>query len=135
MSPPTTILIVEDDLGVQAALREALSLEDQPLTIVATVQAAEDALQRIGVATIRLVMADIHLTASLQAYEGYELYNRWHCRYPQLPFLFISGSPLSRDLPAVRTGAVRCLAKPFALADLLLAVQEETHGGAGLFNP
>jgi len=133
MSPPTTILVVEDDLGVQAALREALSLEDQPLIIVATVAAAEAALQRVGVVTIRLVIADIHLTSGLQACEGYHLYECWHRRYPQLPFLLISGSPISRDLPAVRTGAVRCLAKPFALEDLLQAVQEATHRSAGLF--
>jgi DNA-binding NtrC family response regulator len=129
---PTTILVVEDDLGVQAAFREALSLEDQPLIIVATMAAAEAALQRVGVVTIRLVIADIHLTSSLQACEGYHLYECWHHRYPQLPFLLISGSPISQDLPAVRTGAVRFLAKPFALDDLLQAVQDETYRGAGL---
>jgi DNA-binding NtrC family response regulator len=133
MSRPTTILIIEDDLGVQAALREALSLEDHPLIIVTTVAAAEAALQRVGVVTIRLVIADIHLTASLQAYEGYQLYDCWHRLYPEVPFLLISGSPIGRDLPAVQTGAVRCLAKPFALDDLLHAVQEGTHGGQGLF--
>ena len=90
-------------------------------------------MQRVGVVTIRLVIADIHLTASLQAYEGYQLYDRWHRRYPEVPFLLISGSPIGRDLPAVRTGAVRCLAKPFALDDLLQAVQDETHRSAGLF--
>lgn len=134
MSPPTTILIVEDDLGVQAALSEALSLEDQPRIIVATVEAAEAVLQRVRVVTIRLVMADIHLTSDLQACGGYHLYECWHRRYPLLPFLLISGSPIGRDLPAVRTGEVRLLDKPFALDDLLQAVREETRGGAGLFS-
>jgi DNA-binding NtrC family response regulator len=133
MSPSTTILIVEDDLGVQAALAEALRLEDYSLTIVATVLEAEDAWEQLGSARIGLVIADLHLTAPLQEYEGYHLYERWHRRAPQLPFLFISGSPVSRDLPAVRTGTVRCLAKPFAFGDLLQAVRQETHGGAGLF--
>jgi CheY-like chemotaxis protein len=132
MSPRTTILIVEDDIAVQAALTEVLSLEDHPLTIVTTVQEAEDAVQRVGSARIGLVIADIHLTARLQGHEGYKLYERWRSRYPQLPFLLISGSPIGRDLPAVQTGEVRCLAKPFALDDLLQAVQEETHRSTGL---
>ena len=128
MAPLTTILIVEDDLGVQAALAEALSLEDHPLMLVATAWEAEDAVQRVGSARIGLVIADIHLTVRLQGYEGYELYERWRSRYPQLPFLLISGSPISRDLPAVQMGEVRFLPKPFAFGDLLQAVREETHG-------
>jgi DNA-binding NtrC family response regulator len=133
MSSPATILLIEDDLGVQAALIEALTLEEQPLLLAATVAAAEAVLQRIGVDAIRLVIADIHLTAGLQACEGYHLYERWHQRHPQLPFLLISGSPVSRDLPAVQTGEVRCLAKPFALHELLQAMQEATHRSPGLF--
>ena len=133
MSPPTTILIVEDDVGVQAALTEVLSQENHPLIIVATVEAAEDAVQRVRSARIGLVIADIHLTARLQGYEGYELYESWHRRYPQLAFLLISGSPIGRDLPAVRTGEVRFLAKPFAFQDLLQAVGAEIRG-AGSFD-
>ncbi len=133
MSIPTTILIIEDDPGVQAALAEVLRLEDHPIIIVATVQDAEDAVRRLGSAGICLVLADIHLTSHLQGYEGYYLYECWHRRYPKLPFLLISGSPVSRDLPAVRTGEVRFLAKPFTFGDLLQAVREETHRGTGLF--
>jgi DNA-binding NtrC family response regulator len=134
MSPPITILVVEDDLGVQAALAEVLSLEDHSLMIVATVREADEALEQLGSARISLVLADIHLTSHLQGYEGYHLYERWHRRYPQIPFLLISGSPVSRDLPAVRTGEVRFLAKPFTFGDLLQAVREETHRSAGLFD-
>ena len=53
----TTILIIEDDLSVQAAFAEVLRWEEHPLVIVATVQEAEDALQRVGSAGIWLVMA------------------------------------------------------------------------------
>jgi CheY-like chemotaxis protein len=128
-----TILIVEDDASVQSALAEALRLEAYPFLIVATVQEAEEALQRVGVAMIPLVIADIHLSTRVQAYAGYTLYEHWHRRYPQLPFLLISGSPDSRSLPAVRAGAVRFLAKPFALGDLLQAVREALRAGTGLF--
>jgi FixJ family two-component response regulator len=85
-------------------------------------------LQQVGSATIWLVIADIHLTARRQAYEGYHLYERWHTCYPELPFLFIRGSPDGQELPAVRTGAVQLLSKPFAFGDLLHAVRGEIHG-------
>ena len=70
------ILVVEDDRSVQAALAEALRLDDRPLLAVASVADAEDALQRLGSAGIKLVLIDIHLTARLQTYEGYQLYER-----------------------------------------------------------
>jgi DNA-binding NtrC family response regulator len=63
-----TIFIVEDDVGVQAAMAEALRLEAHPLLIVATVQEAEEVLQQVGVATIQLVIADIHLAGTRRLY-------------------------------------------------------------------
>jgi len=80
------ILIVVDDRSVQAALAEALQLDDHPLLLVASVAEAEDALQRLGSAGIKPVLIDIHLTAGLQTYEGYQLYERWHrCGPPLAP--------------------------------------------------
>jgi DNA-binding NtrC family response regulator len=119
---PTTILIIEDDPGVGAALAETLRWEKYPFVLVTTAAEAEDVWQRLGSAGLSLVIADMHLTARHQGYEGYRLYERWHSRDPHLPFLFISASPDTGDLPAVRTGAVQWLAKPFAVSTLLQAV-------------
>jgi DNA-binding NtrC family response regulator len=124
------ILIVEDNRSVQAALAEALRLDDRPLLAVASVADSEDALQRLGSAGIKLVLIGIHLTARLQTYEGYQLYERWHRGAPHLSFLsflFKRGSPGALTPPAVRRGAVRFLAKPFSLGELWQAVREELH--------
>jgi DNA-binding NtrC family response regulator len=128
MSPLTpTILLIEDDPSIQGTLAEVLRLEDYTLMMAATVEAAEDAWQRVGSGGLALVIADIHLTARRQASEGYQLYERWHRRAPQLPFLFMSAAPDGEELPAVRAGAVRFLAKPFAYGDLLQSVRAEIH--------
>jgi FixJ family two-component response regulator len=58
-----------------------------------------------------------------RALEGYELYQRWTAVEPTLPFLQISGDPCSRTLPAIQTGAVHFLAKPFSVQTFLSTVQ------------
>ena len=118
-----TILVVDDDKAVRSLLCEALNLHGYKVIATATAQEADTVLQRLGTAAIGLVIADIQLTADPQAREGYELYERWTTAHPTLPFLLISGDPTSQTLPAIRTGAVRFLAKPFALSGLLATVQ------------
>jgi len=118
-----TVLVVDDDKAVRNLLCEALNLHGYKAIATATAQEADTALQRLGTAAIGLVIADIQLTANPQAREGYELYERWTTAHPTLPFLLISGDPTSQTLPAIRTGAVRFLAKPFAISGLLATVQ------------
>ena len=120
---PATILVVDDDEAVRGLLQEALDLYGYTVVVAATSQEAEDALQRLDPATIGLVIIDIHLTADPHAQEGYVLYQRWTTAHPTLPFLLISGDPNSQTLPAIATGVVRFLAKPFSLTELLQAVQ------------
>ena len=118
-----TILVVDDDKAVRNLLREALSLHGYRVIATATAQEAEAALQQPGTTAIGLVITDVQLTADPRAREGYALYERWATAHPALPFLLISGDPSSQALPAVRTGAVRFLAKPFAISVLLAAVR------------
>jgi DNA-binding NtrC family response regulator len=119
----TTILVVDDDDTVRGLLQEALDLYGYTVVVAATSQEAEDIIQRLTPAAIGLIIIDIHLTADPQAREGYRLYQRWTAVHPALPFLIISGDPDSKTLPAIATGAVRFLAKPFSLSELLQAVQ------------
>jgi DNA-binding NtrC family response regulator len=88
------------------------------------VQEAEDTLQQFGAAALGLVITDIQLTTDRQAREGYMLYQRWRASYPALPFLLISGDPASQTLPAIRTGAVHFLPKPFTMSELLDIVRQ-----------
>jgi DNA-binding NtrC family response regulator len=118
-----TILVIDDDEAIRDMVGQALQLQGYATEAAASVQAAEEARQRLGDANIGLVICDIHLTSDPQGYEGYALYQRWTASAPGLPFLLMSGNVQAQNLPAIRAGAVRFLPKPFLIADLFAAVQ------------
>jgi DNA-binding NtrC family response regulator len=124
MATHDTILIVEDEVGVREILHEALRFYGYRVITAATVQEAENALQSLGVAETNLVITDINLTPSHNAQEGYALYQRWSALYPALHFILISGDSSNQELPDIRSGAVRFLAKPFGIDALLEVVWE-----------
>ena len=117
-----TILIIDDDHIMQDFIREALGLLGCGVVTASESQEADEIIQQLGPGAIRLVITDIHLTAYSQHQEGYAFYQRWAATYPELPFLLISGDPNSRALPAIRTGDVSFLAKPFTVHQLHDAV-------------
>jgi two-component system, response regulator FlrC len=122
MPTHATILIVEDDDGVREALIEILRPEGYRVLTAATVQEAEETKQQMAPGGIDVVIANIHLTADSRAREGYALWQRWTALDPQSRFILISGDPHTRDLPAIRAGAVRWLSKPFSPAEVLETV-------------
>ena len=124
MATHDTVLIVEDEKGVREVLHEALSFCSYRVITAATVQEAEKVLQSLGVAETNLVITDVNLTPVHNAHEGYGLYQRWSALYPALRFILISGDPANQKLPAIRSGAVRFLAKPFKIDALFEAVRE-----------
>jgi len=123
-----TILIVEDDDDVRDLLQEAFSIHGYRTIAAATVEEAENNLQRSVSGGLELVVTDVHLTADPQAREGYELYRRWSAVRPELHFLLISGNPASRALPIIRSGAVPFLMKPFTIDALLKIVRQMISG-------
>jgi DNA-binding NtrC family response regulator len=122
-----TVLVVEDEMGVREVLQEALSLYGYRVITASTVQEAEGALQSLDVAEANLAIIDINLTPVHYAQEGYALYQRWSALYPALRFILISGDPQNQELPDIRSGAVRFVAKPFEI-DALLEVVREVFG-------
>jgi DNA-binding NtrC family response regulator len=120
---PALILVIDDDQTIRSLLHDTLRLHGYQVIAVGTVQEAEEILQQPGVAALGLVITDIQLTTNRQVREGYRLYERWIATHPTLPFLLISGDPSSQSLPAIQIGAVRFLAKPFTMSDLLEAVR------------
>jgi DNA-binding NtrC family response regulator len=124
MATHDTVLIVDDELGVREILHEALSFYSYRVITAATVQEAEKALQSLDGAGTHLVISDVNLTPTHNAREGYALYQRWSALYPTLRFILISGDSTNRELPAIRSGAVRFLAKPFGIDALLEVVRE-----------
>jgi two-component system response regulator FlrC len=119
-----TVLIVEDNAGVREALVEILRPEGYWVLTATTVQEAEEVRQQLTPGDIDVVIANLHLTADREAREGYALWQHWTALDPQLRFILISGDPRARDLPAIRAGAVRWLAKPFSPAEVLDAVRD-----------
>jgi DNA-binding NtrC family response regulator len=124
MATHDTVLVVEDEMGVREILHEALSFYGYRVITASSVQEAENAFQNLGAAEIHLVIADINLTPAPSAQEGYELYQRWSALYPGLRFILSSGDPSSQELPDIRSGAVRFLAKPFQIDALVELVRE-----------
>lgn len=119
-----SVLIIEDETGVLAALYEALSFHGYWVITASTIQGAEEVRTHLGLERLALVLADVHLTSNPHEQEGYVLYRRWRAAYPALPFVIMSGYPSSRDLPDIRDGVVPFLAKPFAIDKLLTVIQE-----------
>jgi two-component system response regulator FlrC len=122
MPTHATILIVEDDAGVREALIEILRTQGYRILTAATVQEAEEARRLVTLGDIEVVIANIHLTPDPEAREGYALWQCWTTLDPHPRFILISGDPRTRDLPAIRDGVVRWLAKPFSSAEVLEAI-------------
>lgn len=124
MLPQTTILLIEDDEILRQTVELLLQHHGYTVLTTATRQEAEEIRQRVGLEAIDLVISNIYLTPDPRAQEGYVLYEQWSAERPSLPYLFISGDPTSQDLPAVRSGLVRLITKPFLPAELLAAVRQ-----------
>ena len=118
-----TILLVEDEERVRLALHSFLQRRGYEVISVGTVEDAEQCIREGGSENISVVVSDINLQPESEEHEGYEFCQRLATEHPDLPFVLISGDHDSRNLPAVRSGAVRFLAKPFDVYDLLAAVR------------
>jgi DNA-binding NtrC family response regulator len=124
MTPPATVLIVDDVARLRAVLADLLRLHGYQALPVGTVPEAEAARQRLGPGGLDLVIADIHLTVDPAAREGYALAQRWRAQEPTLPVILISGDPSLQALPEIQAGTMRFLAKPLDPDALLQAVRQ-----------
>jgi two-component system, NtrC family, response regulator GlrR len=116
------ILLVDDDAKLSRVL--ALRLESEGYDVVAAAS-GEEALQRLGEARPRFVLADLRMPGM----DGIELLARIQERYPGLPVALISAQG---DIPdavrATHAGAVDFLTKPVDRDRLLDVVRR--HAGA-----
>ena len=118
-----TILLVEDEECVRLPLHSFLQIHGYEIIAVETVEEAEQCITERGSKNISAIVSDINLHPDSKEPEGYEFFQRWSAEHPDLPFILISGDPSSWDLPDVRSGTLRFLAKPFDVYDLLAAVR------------
>ena len=113
------VLIIEDETVIRELLYEVFHTYGYSVMTAATVQEAEEIRQRLTPEGIGLVLADINLSHTPHGQEGYDLFQRWTEVQPALPFVLMSAAASSLALPAMCTGRVRLLAKPFDLDALL----------------
>ena len=117
------ILVVDDDIAVQATIR--ILLERAGHTVVV----AGDG--RKGLATFETGEFDLlFLDIFMPGMDGLETMRLVHQQQPLIPIIVISGNPVTSDsgsgpdflTMATKLGAVRSLQKPFKPAALLAAV-------------
>ena len=123
LAKQATIILVDDDDRARRALFACLQRPGYEVVGVETVEEADKCITRRGSENIALIVSDIHWRPDSKELERYVPFQRWIAEYPDLPLILISGDHRTWNLPAVRSGAVCCLAKPFNLYDLLSAVQ------------
>ena len=117
MSPPSDVLVVDDEPVVTAAIRMVLA--DAGLTVT-TVPDAESALVHPDIEHCRLVICDLMLPGR----SGLEALLAMRTRRPRLPIVMITGyaTPEHED-QVLAAGATAFLPKPFDEAELLTLVR------------
>lgn len=118
------ILIVDDDIAVQATIR--LLLERAGHHVVAASDGRKGLAALFEAGDFDLVFLDIFMPGM----DGLETMRLIQQRQPQIPIIVISGRPVVADpcgspdhlTMAAQLGAVRILQKPFKPAALLTAV-------------
>lgn len=115
LASTATILLVEDDDALCELLETALRRQRYCVLTALTESEAEGHMRSQHDKKIDLVIADIHLSRSLQRKEGYEFYKRWRKVSVSPAFLFMSGYAQPAQLPAVHQGEVPFVEKPFEI--------------------
>lgn len=119
------ILIVDDDLAVQATIR--LLLERAGHSVVVA-NDGRNGLATFEAGDFELLFLDIFMPGM----DGLETMRLIHQQQPRIPIIVISGRPITWDSAAgpdfltmaTKLGAVRSLQKPFKPAALLAAVSD-----------
>ena len=108
-----TILVVEDDAGLRAALIDTLEMSG--IACVAA-DSAEQAMIQLKKSEFSLVVSDVQMGAM----SGLDLLRSIKLNYPELPVLMMTAYATIDDaVEAMRLGAIDYMAKPFAPEVLL----------------
>ena len=112
------IIVVDDDPAIRTIIAETLRGKGHD------VMTADEG--RIGLALARNAPVDLLITdLVMPGMEGMETIRRFHKEFPGVPIIAISGKgDLGNVLDtAIRLGAVKTLAKPFLIPELLALVE------------
>ena len=116
-TPPSRLLIIDDEKGIRLSLRGIL--EDEGHSVFEA-GSAEEGLEFLERESVDLVFLDIWLPGM----DGLECLERLHARHPDLPVLMISGhGTIETAVTAIKKGAHDFIEKPLSLEKVLLAVE------------
>ncbi|HUT24008.1 MAG TPA: sigma-54 dependent transcriptional regulator [Sumerlaeia bacterium] len=105
---PPRILVVDDEVGMQAALREVLQRQGYEVTVAPD---AMTALQCLESESVDLVITDVRMPEI----SGIELLERARTRWPATPVLVMTAYGTIEDaVDAMKKGAADYLIKPFS---------------------
>jgi CheY-like chemotaxis protein len=119
------ILIVDDDIAVQATIRLLLERAGHSVVVAGD---GRKGLAAFQTGDFELLFLDIFMPGM----DGLEMMRLIHQQQPLIPIIVISGRPIASDptagpdflTMATKLGAVRSLQKPFKPAALLAAVSD-----------
>ncbi|MEN7342257.1 MAG: sigma-54 dependent transcriptional regulator [Pseudomonadota bacterium] len=116
--PEQTILVVEDDNALSAALSTTLVGAGYR---VETANDGEAALALLARTRVSLVLSDVQMSPM----DGVELLGILSAQYPELPVIMMTAfATVSKAVDAMRAGANGYLVKPFVADDLIAAVAD-----------
>jgi DNA-binding NtrC family response regulator len=114
--PLPPVLIVDDEKNMRRSLETMLTDEGYA---VRCAESAEAAIELLAHESFFMVITD----ARLGGMSGYELLNKVHHQWPELPALMITAYATPKlAVEAIKAGAMDYLSKPFAPEELFLAV-------------
>ena len=111
------VLVVEDNADLRDYLRLALESQGHEVRTADNGRIALQYLQRDG---IDVVLTDLYMPEM----DGIETTVELRRHFPTLPVIVMSGKPATHTPVMEELGAARVLKKPFALEELLDALQE-----------
>ena len=117
------VLVIDDYAGLRHVLQVVFQHHGYQVVTTASTEEAEKAKRQHGPEAIGIVVLDMHLAPNPLFQDGYALYEQWSRLHPTLPFILISSVAHSECLPAIASGNVSFLAKPFAVESLLEKVK------------
>jgi DNA-binding NtrC family response regulator len=118
-----TILIIDDDASVRAAIQQCLTKAGHTVVLAGHGREGMGVLRQ---ATVDLVVTDLFMPEQ----EGLETITALRKQHPQLPIIAMSGGNLASEAMlsvARELGAREVIEKPFGLDRLLAAVEKVLH--------
>jgi len=111
-----TVLIVDDDQGIRFLMSEYLNAYGfQAMTAGSAAQARS----RLKHSRYDFIISDFDMPGE----SGLDLFRYVSCRYPDVPFILMTGSYDSRvKRDALRMGVYKFLEKPFQFSELMKTI-------------